>query len=492
VQEYRNKAGELVSTYHRYRCFPRGSETFHVIKLTEEAVAAGKLAPLTPPPACPQHPRAHVTRAGTYQRKGVKRQRYRCYGGPHGTSHRFCPPLPRAAVPIGQECSSCHNALGVHQGDSVAARAFQADPHLVARAIIQVAGGLSYAKTGVLARMSRDGLKAKPRSYDSWRLAADWTESFVPPLWEQWSGEQTDALEEWRKRTRMPVVGVIDDVPLYNRKRDGDKGGRQRFAVIALGLVSFGPDGTRGETSLRLLRAFPDHSMESYKLLLREAGGLDFIVADGAYPIWSAIRDYQAEADRTATYILSEFHIKAQLRRALGRMRLAQPSFYPGPLADQLDSGALLNDLGSWRAWWRALATLQASQKVPEDAWPKRWVDRYYDIVETQLVECARRPQLPRSTGGLESILSGPVAAALTYRRAMFGNQERTNILLDALTMRLAGQLTDEHEVAERISRDAEAHGGYAPRTRQILDARGEPSLLDKGSSKAMLEHLGL
>lgn len=288
------------------------------------------------------------------------------------------------------------------------------------------------------------------------------------------------------------MVGVIDDVPLYNRKRDGDKGGRQRFAVIAFGLVSFAPDGTRGETSLRLLRAFPDHSAESYKLLLREAGGLDYIVADGSYPIWSAIRDYQAEADRTATYILSEFHIKAQLNRALVRMRDAQPNFYPGPLADQLNSGALLNDLPSWRAWWQALATLQVSQKVPETAWPHRWVERYYDIVESQLGECALRPQLPRSTGGLESILAGPVAAALTYRRAMFGNQERTNILLDAITMRLAGQLSDEHEVAERISLDAEAHGGYAPRTRQILDAKGEPSLLDKGSSKAMLENLGL
>lgn len=93
-----NKTG----VWQRYRCVRPNGEQHQFQVLLRSANTA--LTSIHLPPACPEHPGAHITRNGTNGKGARRRQRYRCV--PHGQpelTHGFSPPLTREVVEVGHD-----------------------------------------------------------------------------------------------------------------------------------------------------------------------------------------------------------------------------------------------------------------------------------------------------------------------------------------------------------------------------------------------------
>ncbi|HSR26651.1 MAG TPA: hypothetical protein VLW53_24080, partial [Candidatus Eisenbacteria bacterium] len=146
----------------RYRCTPDGAprHSFSVPLVPPASVDR----PWAPPPRCEQHRDEphHVIRFGRYASSTPQpRQRYRCTrrlldedgspvldedGKPVLLRHVFTPALPRDHVHPGEGgCAECEELRGTHHGETAVARRHAWPTRIVARGLLELSLGGSYA-----------------------------------------------------------------------------------------------------------------------------------------------------------------------------------------------------------------------------------------------------------------------------------------------------------------------------------------------------------
>ncbi len=495
-------------TYQRFLCQPRRGEK-HVIQ-APLSDGLPEFAPPSPPERCPSHPHAHTIRAGRRAgANGVVRQRYRCFPTNGDPPHRFSPALSRLAVDHGETCPECQALRGANRGDTNAARGHRYTARVVAAALEALGAGQSYGAVGQWAReqarvghperaqvsylRSREETK---RRRAAWRLAADWTETFAPVLWEPWAEQARAEVQQamgGRTKDREVVALLIDDIPIFTARAEGRRGGGQRFAVLAATETFVDRSNGRRHNRLRLLRAYPSHDADAYRLLLAELGYVpDVILADGASGIRGAVSWLRRNnPDKPFTTLLSAYHLRSQLRRQFSD--LAKPyGFQPGDLLDRLDNWSFCVSGTAWRAWWSDYEARLTAQGIPPSSWPQRWISRVKPMVDEQMTLLDEHQILPRSTGALEATLFSLVEPSLDRRAIGFGNLARTNRLLDLMVLRANGAFASQSRVVEQLNADARNHGGFAAPVRSITDRRMERSLLDLTSLERLTKEAGL
>lgn len=480
----------------------------------------------TPPPACPQHPGGHVVRDGTYGTRTVKRrQRYRCTPPDGGKPHAFTPPLAREHVHPGREqCDECDELRGVHHGEPSVARRHSWPVRLVARGLAELAGGKSYGDTSrwALRQVGREPRRTpaaaseppaddddaaggrKPKNPGSaaanncWHVAADWVEAFAPAIYapvEQRLREQAlterarlDALVEAGEAVDRPQVWLLDDVPVYGRAFGQQRARRDEgfFILVAAEAdwstagptdVPFAVDGP--EPRLRLVRAMAKSNHLAWRLLFDEMGyHPDFVVADAGTGIRKAV---EAHFDPARTrFVPSLWHLQRTVVAALADTRGAfvkagDGKRLRGELAEHLarlgrESPALADRAG-WQGWRDELEQLCADLGLPRDKVHTRR-ERYEQPFAEALEALAAQPQVPLTTGGLETLIAKRIDPLLERRRAGFGNIERTNHLLDLVAALEHGAFDNLADVARRLREDAATYDGWTVPLRAVADAR--------------------
>lgn len=339
-------------------------------------------------PACPDHARGRVRRAGRYGLR--KRQLYRCTR-PTGETHAF----------------------SVVADDAV--RHFHYPASEIARALVRLGQGASFYTAAQEAR-ERAGRK---ESSDT-NLTVFWLERFAPSI-----------LEALLPQPSQLDIVLVDQVPFHvvalDNKGFPKPGGRLAFTVFgaahqsAVGQplqvlrleVSFSPD-------LRSWRGF----------LGRVPGAARRIVTDAEPALIQATKARWPRAQLT----LCEWHalkraedilVKHDLHSRRGRL-------YP----------ALRKALSSAMAW-RRFVRLARETKLPA-------LERWILDVEAVMGPQFRRQPPPRSTGALETKLR-EVKKDLSLRRGSFEELKRMNLLLGLMTLRL-DRLDSEREYARIIT----------------------------------------
>lgn len=501
-------------TRRKYRCTPAVGDRhwFSVAVAGDGSIAAS----WSPPPQCPTHLGARVVRHGTYGKTtGKPRQRYRCLPEDGSKSHTFTPPLPREHVHEGHEqCDHCDELRGVHHGETSVARTHSWNTRTVARALEMLAAGESYAATskwalrvsGTAGRRVRkvineDGeivlaADAASEARRSWHIAADWCEAFGPVVYGEVDAQlrshalaeraRLDALLDAGQPLDRPQVVLVDEVPVYGRTLERRKRSRRDdgFWLLVLAETRWPPASddpfampSAPRIALRLVRAMPKANTPAWRLVFDELGyHPDFIVADAATSIASAIREHY-DPSRTR-FIPSLWHLTRAVEADLLRIRKATAPGADGPtlitpLAEHLHRlgrwSGLLNDVASWSAWWDELIGLLRTHRLPvEKALGHR--ARYEPTMAAALATAP--PDVHLSTGGLEALIDSQVKRLLTPRRTAFGNIERTNILFDLVVARQHGAFDNLGATAALIRDDTLAHDGYTVPLRSVADPR--------------------
>lgn len=494
------KAG---SRRRRYRCDPKKgrTHTFTVVETDESR----RLVPITEqPPACPDHPSAKVVRAGTYGTKsGVRRQRYRCYGPNDGRTHVFTPVLPRAHVHRGEDaCALCSELKGVHRGDKAFARRHRWPLPLVAQGLARLAAGESYAEVGQWAvrQAARRGRQIKPLRYpkSAWHIGADWTEAASPVLFRHLDTRlRAEALAERTRLDRMKATGlrldrpqvlIVDDLPVAGRTgRSSRKRTQDGFYVLVAAELDWEGDQT---TRLRLARALPTASAATWSLLFDELGyAPDFLVADGAAAITNAYKKLFAS---TTVLVPSLYHIGTAITAGLIKAdkslldpdaptaRLISP--LAGHIAEIRADSTVVSSAAGWTKWWDDFEVIAAHHKAPQ-----KTVHALRNEHEPRLSGVfsvfADYPDIPASTGAVESIIRRHIAPMLARRRSGFRNVERTNRLFDLVVCRAHGLLDDPDTAVGILEADARDHDGYTTVLRSIDDPQTGPSGTKRYSS---------
>ena len=466
-------------------------------------------APPSPPEKCPTHPTSRVVRDGkTRGARGVERQRYRCFPKNGDTPHRFTPALSRLVVNHGDTCPTCATHRAINQGDTNAARGHRFTAAIAAQALIQLSEGHSYGAVSVWAKaemdrhstheelaaplLGRAGARQRSRA---WRLAADWVENFSPVLFEPWAAKRRQEITDLRARNmkdRPFVALLLDDLPIFAKSSQGMTQ-RQRFAVIAASETIVDQNTGERTTRLRLLRAFADHSTEAYTLVLDELGYVpDLIIADGSKAISSAASALaERHPDQPFQLCLSAYHLRQQLTRQFARLT-SKYGFQPGDLALRLENWSFIESDFSWQTWWADYERRLNAQGIPETARPNNWIRDTKPLVDAQMPLFDEFAVMPRSTGALESTIFRVVKPSLSGRALGFGNLERTNRLLDLMTLRANGELGSVASIVAKMNADARSHGGYVPPVRSIADVRMTRSLLDDTVPIKLVRERGL
>ncbi len=496
-------------TYQRYLCRPNNRDAAHTLKSFTSGDAQPEPAPYSPPEKCPSHPLSRTVRDGkTKTTRGVERQRYHCYPNNGDADHRFTPVLSRLAVDHGETCPECSRGRGVNQGDTNVAHGHKFTTRVVAAALIKLADGDSYGSTAVWAKRQMNAIaehsggritssshaKSKERK-NSWRLAADWVETFSPVLFEPWAAAaraDVDAGFALPTKDRQVVSLLLDDLPIFEKANKGS-GSRQRFSVLAASESFIDLDKGERVTRLRLLRAYPDHTGDAYKLVLAELGYVpDIVLADGGTGIGAAARWLEkSNPGKPFQVCLSAYHLRAQLRRQLGHL-MTKYGFAPGDLSDRLLNWSFSSSSVAWQNWWSDYEQRLHAQQIPTSSWPRKWIDEVKPRVDEQMPILDESHVLPRSTGSLEATLFDIVKPSMTARGQGFGNLERTNRLLDLMTLRANGALDNLQSVTEALVADARRNDGYAPPVRSIADIRMVRSLLDETTTERLVKQAGL
>ena len=510
-------------SWRRYLCTrPNGDRHTFQVMLSEADVPVA--APASPPPKCPEHPESKVKRSGTYGRR-IRRQRYLCRPE-DGKAHQFTPPLSREAVSPGDSCTRCDELLSPHHGPVTAARHTPWTLTGVAQALNDLSLGESYANVSLALRAQRDtarehlsaahGIETFPatpapvatsaESYsrrerrNAWRVAADLVEQYAPPLFAEIEQRlraaseaqrvANDALLEVDPNATLPapLVYVLDELPVWTRT---NKVKRPTWNVLTVAEVGWkNADDPfmlpERDTRLRVARAFPRSNADAWQLVLDELGVRpDFVVADYGTGLQGALRTYYGPS---VGVVPSLWHVHRNIRDVL--LALPNTTFQDGkervlldPLRKHMSSLARDELIGRTALdiaqWWDDLEALVASLPAPVST-----IQAQRELQEPRLVDALpilnANPHVPASNAAVENRIRVALKPFLENRSHLFGNQERTNRLLNLLICREAGLFTNMEALTLRVRQLNEANGGWAPAPRQILD-RQPPAAIAQG-----------
>lgn len=497
-------------THQRFMCAP-GTEQQHTFRVAfapkpigrkASPVLAAPVRPYSPPEPCLEHPGGRVRRRGTYKQGKRTRQRYECvplgwYEGatrkddPEHAKHSFTPALPRTHVDGDDKCPHCAEMRAVNRGETAVARQHQADTTQVVEALTMLGDGKSYAEVSkwLQGKVRKDGTVSKGK--DAWRRAADIAEVFAPVLWQDWLTQvAVQDADRQAAKPSQPRVVMLDDLPMFSKATKYRKQA-QRFAVLGVGEVL--PGGVR----LRLLRAFPQHDQRAYMLLLDELGWHpDFVIADGGKAIRPAVLEMAALTRHDTQFVACEYHMRQQLGAVIDKAAKATSGFDAGSLRVALDTHRCWRSRTDWETWFADLERRMAAQKVPLTKRAGTWKKNHYQFVCDQLDAMAVYPDMPRTTGALETLLADKVKPSMTKRSRALGNLARTNQLLDLFVLHANGYFHDPAHAAEALRTDA-ANGdptnpGWAPPVRQLCDPGLYRSLLDPDMLADLFDQAGL
>ena len=521
-------------TWRRYTCVRPGGQK-HSFRVMVGAEGAPVAAVVPPPPDCPEHDDARVVRAGTYPSGGSRRQRYQCHPADGSKPHQFTPPLSREAVAPGDACVRCDELLSPHHGPITAARHTPWTLTGVTKALNDLSLGESYANVSLALRAQRDaarehlseahgveafGSLAAPvasssTSYsredkkNAWRVAADLVEQYAPPLFAEAEARLRVTTEAQRVANdailaadpsatlQAPVVYLLDDLPIWTRS-NGVK--RPAWNVLTVAEIRWKESDDpfllpQRDSRLRLARAFPRTNSDAWKLVLDElAVRPDFVVADYGTGLQNAVRDYYGPG---VGVIPSLWHIHRNLRDAL--ITLPNTTFNEGkekvlidPLRKHLSMLARDELIGRTEQdiahWWDGFEAIVKALPAPLAK-----IRRQRAVHEPRLVAALplldANPHLPASNAAVENRIRNALKPFLENRSHLFGNQERTNRLLNLLVCREAGTFTDLDALALRIRALNEANGGWAPAPRQILDRQPPASVAQGKPFQSLKSH---
>lgn len=522
-------------TWQRFTCVrPNGHKhSFRVMLEPSGQPTTPRNAP--PPPACTEHPGSRVVRAGTYSSGNSRRQRYQCHPKDGSRPHQFTPPLAREAVTSGASCTRCDELLSPHHGPISAARHTPWTLTGVAKALNDLSLGESYANVSLALRAQRDAARqhlhdahgidafgatvtsaaSTSTSYtrrdkrNAWRVAADLVEQYSPPLYAAVDAQlradaeaqrvENDALLAANPNARLPapIVYVIDEMPVWTRT-NGVK--RPTWNVLTVAEVRwkdtddpFAPP--QRDSRLRLARAFPRSNADAWQLVLDEVGVRpDFVVADYGTGLQLALQAYYGDS---VGVVPSLWHMHRNIRDVL--VDLPNTTFLDGqekvlidPLRKHLSLLARDELIGRTRIdieqWWDELETIVAALPAPVVK-----VKTQRDLQEPRLVEAlpilTTNPHVPASNAAVENRIRNALKPFLENRAHMFGNQERTNRLLNLLVCRQAGAFNDLDALALSIRSLNEGNGGWAPAPRQILDRQPPTSVAQGKPFQSLKSH---
>lgn len=342
-------------------------------------------------------------------------------------------------------------------------------------------------------RRSRASVEAK----NVWHIAADWCEVFGPVIWQPLSDRlhdralaeraRLDALKAAGQPLVRPQVLLIDDMPVYGRDAGAvsrSRRGSGFFLLVAAEVEWHAPDPFDAQqlpvptTSLRLVRAFARSNAPAWRLLFDELGYTpDFVVADAGTGQYSAVRQHYP----TSAFIPSVWHVQNAIRTVLrdvpaARLDAITGRTYVPALVEHLRllhrGSPALTDKAGLTDWWDRLLTWAQTNHVPTEGLRNRR-KMYEQRMADALPMMAAHPEVPISTGGLETVQRRVLEPVLAGRRWVFGNVERTNTLLDLAVARELGAFDDLTHVAGQLRIDATGANGWAPPLRAVADPGG-------------------
>lgn len=299
---------------------------------------------------------------------------------------------------------------------------------------------------------------------NAWHIGADWVEAFAPVVYEPVDDQLRSAAYNERARLdemwangevlERPQIVLVDDVPVYGRDLD-DRSKKSRrdagFFVLALAETHWEREGSAAR--LRLVRAMAKSNTPAWRLIFDELGyDPDYVVADAGTGIIAAV---EAHFDPARTkFVPSMWHLNQRIGTALADTRGAHVSGPAGtrlldPLAEHLKllrpgSPALVDET-AWSAWWDELEALLKAHRLPVDKIRTQRRNNEARMAAV-LADLGRHPDLPVSTGGLETLIAKHVKPLLAMRRTAFGNLERTNLLFDLVVAAHHGAFDDHAE----------------------------------------------
>jgi hypothetical protein len=339
--------------------------------------------------------------------------------------------------------------------------------------------------------------QASKESRNAWHIAADWVEAFSPVIYQpvdeqlrhdaQLERARLDELRKNRQPLDRPQVILVDDEPVYGR--DLDRKGRARrdagYYVLVVAELHWPEPGddpmARNDPTvkLRLVRAMAKSNTPAWRIVFNELGyEPDFVVADAGSGIGAAIRAHY-DPKRTK-FIPSLWHLALKLELALNDVQGAITVTPTGreliePLRDHVRklsrTSGVLDTPAAWSKWWDDLLAILAKHHLAADVILARRKS-YEKAMQAVLPDIARHPQIPISTGGLETLLARQVKPLLAMRRTSFGNIERTNLLFDLVVARQHGSFDNLGEVAKLLRHDTELHRGWTVSLRAVSDPR--------------------
>jgi hypothetical protein len=327
----------------------------------------------------------------------------------------------------------------------------------VAQGLQQLSFGTSYAQVGRWAATQRPPRHTDPTLQSAraakrrttkdpganyWQTGAAWVEQFSPVLWNGWLATRDAKLPP----QTLPRVLALDHVPYKSAADVTDKGEKtETFSVlVAYDYHQATPNASTYSSRVRLIRAYPEHTTDTYEVLVEETGLVpDVILSDSAPEIRLLVARLQRMRPGLV-WVPSTWHILQRLDELLHRLdrqtkKTYKKTFDPGDLEARVSTGEAMYGPKNWTRWWDDLRRRLASQGFPAQAFPKKMHDAQFDDVLTGLAFLQAHPQVPRGTGSLEADIRNRVKPFFASRAERFTNLERLNRATDLLTLRING-----------------------------------------------------
>jgi hypothetical protein len=406
----------------------------------------------------PGHEESRVRFDGTYGSPGHRRQRYKCTPTNGEQPHVFTDVMPREQA-WRDACDACERHVAAHEGPQ-APREHLFVARGIAQTLLAVGTGLSYMRASRSARERAGRVRFDPKTGRALRsvhgqLAADWVEVFAPVVFEP------------HRKSDWPATGtlVLDHLPFRVRafypNGRAIPGGKVAFDVFcAMGYEN-------GTPRLWRLEAFTDAGAANWRRFLSSLDGAPpRVVCDSHSGMLQAISSLWPQTD----IYLCEWHLRHALERLLrnqGR-KYQHHATSVSVLLPRVE--AAFAGLSFWQPFVR---DCRASAIPALDD----WLDKMDPVIQEQFRRRGRRrPDMPRSTGGLET-LTRPIRDALHPRRYALKNRQRTNHLL--MLMQLHANGDDSELDYTSTIRDWLITNGGRPRVlrRAVTDPLGAPSL---------------